>query len=266
VKRSACERWGLLILLAGISGAGCGGSGNATPDGGAGRGVAGNGGAAGGSQCPSIGTGTSGDPNAASTWSKPFTASKWLGPDMWTGLTFTIAIDAAEHVYLTDSDNIFQADATGVRKVYDKSSLDQDFAATAWGIAELDISPQGRLFALVDLSSSTFTTALFAANGSGHLGLFADFKPFWPFYTVISAVRVADDFLGVGHGSEDRLSDGLEDAFHFAREGCQVLVDALEICLGHIGESIAKATFPNPAAAEYAVRRRKPRRRRLLRC
>jgi hypothetical protein len=180
----------VLLLLASLSGAGCGSSRPGVADAGGAGGSGGAGGGAGsiGGQCPSIGSGTSGDPNAAATWSKSFTSSKWLGANSWTALTLTIAVDSAERVYLTDSDNIFQADASGVQKLYAKSSLDQDFGATAWGISALDVSPEGRLFALVDLSSSTFTTTLFAADASGHLRPFADFKPFWPFTTVISAV------------------------------------------------------------------------------
>jgi hypothetical protein len=179
----------VLVLLAGLSSPGCDTAGHSAPDGGGvGIGGAAGGAGSGGSGCPSIGSGTSGDPSAASTWSKPFTTTKWLTPDMWTNLTLTIAVDGTERVYVTDSDNIFQADTTGVRKLYAKSTLDQDFGATAWGIAYLDVSPDGRLFALVDLSSSTFTTSLFAADGAGHLRLFADFKSFWPFYTVIAAV------------------------------------------------------------------------------
>jgi hypothetical protein len=180
---------GVAIALV-VAGAGCDGASQTTPDGG--RGGTGGGGAGGtGSPitaCPPIGSGTSGDPNAAATWSRPFTSSTWLAPDMWPNLTLTIAVDASERVYVTDSDNIFVADATGVSKLYAKASLDQDFGATAWGIAALDVSPDGRLFALVDLSSSTFTTTLFAADGSGHLRPFADFEEFWPRSTVISAV------------------------------------------------------------------------------
>ena len=172
---------------------GCGGSPHSgAPDGGQGGGAgSGQGGAPGGAtgtNCPAINVGSSGDPNAAATWSRPFILSHWQGPALWTYLASTAAIDSAERVYVTDAKSIFVADTTGVRTAYSASQLSLDFGTADYVISKIDMSPDDRLFVLVDLSQSSFTTTLFASDGQGHLRTFADFKSFWPNLPVISAV------------------------------------------------------------------------------
>ena len=152
-------------------------------------GVGGSGGS--GDRCPSVGNGSRvGDPNATSRWSRTFVISDWLGPGQWSGLASTAAVDKDDRLYFTDGSQIYIADGAGARVLYSQAILSADFDAdaTEYGVGNLSLSPDGRLFAFVNLSSARFTTAVYAADGQGHLRLFADFKSFWPNYPVIAAV------------------------------------------------------------------------------
>jgi hypothetical protein len=198
--------WGVLVAgaCAALAGGACGGSNHAGAGGGGGVGASGGstagsggtsgtggsgpGGIAGGVGCEIPAAATNGDPTAATRWSRPFTISRWLPPDMWDAMSSTVAVDSAGLVYLSDLKSIYVADTAGVRVLYPASQLAQDIGTADYTVGKIDFSADGRLFAVIDITTPTPTSALYAADGQGHLRLFRDFKSFWPNRPTIAVV------------------------------------------------------------------------------
>ncbi|WP_148314160.1 hypothetical protein [Sorangium cellulosum] len=87
-------------------------------------------------------SGTGGGPLVSSH----YTLSEYVGPQIWTQLTRTAAVDAADRLFVTDGQTVFVVE-DGVPSIY-LSPADLQPANADAGIISMDVGPDDRLYIL----------------------------------------------------------------------------------------------------------------------